>query len=282
MRNTKIKYNVLLKDLVIIILCILLGGFSLISSNSFLLSLITSIWLGFWIHALSLFVHEGAHGNLCENKKINDVLSSFLSIFLLSMNIKEYRVKHWEHHKYLGTINDAENSYFNSLSFNNLLKYLTGYWALIVLLNLNNKKKIINYYTKIIFLIVHGAILSNIIFIENYKLFIFYTLSFFILYPFFGTIRQILEHRNYTANNSTNYFAVDHGENTKIFKDNFFSRYFGAAGFNKHLLHHINPNISYTKFDDFEKALVLNSKYKNIIQENKTTYSKAFKDLFVF
>ena len=121
MRNTKIKYNVLLKDLVIIILCILLGGFSLISTNSFLLSLITSIWLGFWIHALSLFVHEGAHGNLCENKKINDVLSSFLSIFLLSMNIKEYRVKHWEHHKHLGTINDAENSYFNSLSFNNLL-----------------------------------------------------------------------------------------------------------------------------------------------------------------
>jgi fatty acid desaturase len=278
----KIKYSTLLKDLVIIIFCILLGGFSLNFSNSFFLSLVTSIWLGFWIHALSLFVHEGAHGNLCENKKINDVLSSFLSVFLLAMNIKEYRVKHWEHHKHLGSTNDAENSYFNSLSFKNLLKFLTGYWALIVLLNLNNKKKSINYYTKIIFLLVHGLILSNIIFIENYKLFIFYTLSFFIFFPFFGTIRQILEHRNYTANNSTNYFTVDHGENNKIFKDNFFSRYFGAAGFNRHLLHHINPNISYTKFDDFEKSLALNPKYKNIIQENKTTYSKAFKDLFVF
>ena len=38
-----------------------------------------------------------------------------------------------------------------------------------------------------------------------------------------------------------------------------FSRYFGGAGFNRHLLHHLDPSISYTRFDEFER-------FKNTVQ----------------
>lgn len=281
---SKINYYILLKDFAIIIFSILLGVYSLINTSSIFFSILISLWLGFWIHALSLYIHEGAHGNLSENKKLNDLISNILSTVLLSINLSEYRTKHWKHHKHLGTIHDTENSYFNSLSFKNIIKFLTGLWSLTVITNSNNKKNeiSINFYSKIIFLLIHGFFLLILLFENNYHLFLFYILSFFIFYPFFGIIRQILEHRNYLADNKVDYFKVDHGENNKIFGDSFFSKYFGAAGFNKHLLHHINPNISYTKFNDFEKNLNQNPKYKNILQENRTSYIKAFKNLFVF
>ena len=216
---SKINYYILLKDFAIIIFSILLGVYSLINTSSIFVSILISLWLGFWIHALSLFIHEGSHGNLTENKKVNDLISNILSILLLSINLSEYRIKHWGHHKHLGTIQDTENSYFNSLNFKNIFKFLTGLWTVTVILNLNNKKNeiSINFYSKIIFLLTHSFFLSILLFESNYHLFLFYILSFFIFFPFFGIIRQILEHRNYLAHYKIDYSKVDHGENNKIF-----------------------------------------------------------------
>ena len=55
----------------------------------------------------------------------------------------------------------------------------------------------------------------------------------------------------------------------------FLSRFFGAAGFNRHLIHHYDPSISYTRFDDFEKFL-LSSPAKSEIDKSKTSYLKTF------
>ena len=73
---------------------------------------------------------------------------------------------------------------------------------------------------------------------------------------------------------------MNHGEVNRLFGNNFFSRFFGGAGFNKHLLHHINPSISYTKFKDLEKKLNENTKYKELLGQSKSSYGGIFFKLF--
>ena len=65
----------------------------------------------------------------------------------------------------------------------------------------------------------------------------------------------------------------------RIFGNDFFSRYFGAAGFNKHFLHHIDPSISYTAFKEMESFLN-NSNMSDVLKSNKLSYFQTFKSLF--
>ena len=69
----------------------------------------------------------------------------------------------------------------------------------------------------------------------------------------FMELRQTLEHRNnHKKYQKSQLCPKDYGVN-QIFGNNFFSRYFGGAGFNRHLLHHLDPSISSTRFDEFEE-----------------------------
>ena len=98
-------------------------------------------------------------------------------------------------------------------------------------------------------------------------------------FPFLATVRQILEHRNPNKDNSLDYSNIDHGSFTRIFDDSLFARTFGGAGFNKHLLHHWEPTISYTNFSELEKFYNNIDTTKKIISERKTSYAKALKKL---
>jgi hypothetical protein len=51
----------------------------------------------------------------------------------------------------------------------------------------------------------------------------------------------------------------------------------GAAGFNRHLLHHWDPAVSYTQFDAMEKFM-MQTQYRAMIEARRTTYWKALRD----
>lgn len=285
-----INYKTLFKDLIIITFCISLCFYNLeILTSKTIFVFLTMIWLGFWFQSLHLFVHEATHFNLHKNKKINDLFGNILSIFFMGLLIKDYRKKHWDHHKNLGTISDAENSYFNSIKLKNIISYL-------LLINIfkkilqNFKKKKTNFSLNnnfikrilviLLFVFIHFVNLGLIFFSINPVGSVIYLFSFFIIYPFFAVTRQILEHRSCDADDDIDYSEVNHGEVNRLFGNNFFSRFYGAAGFNKHLLHHINPNISYTKFKNLEKTLNENTKYKELLEQSKSSYGGIFFKLF--
>ena len=96
---------------------------------------------------------------------------------------------------------------------------------------------------------------------------------------FLEKIRQTCEHRSLQAKKEIDYTKVEHGPVNRIFGNDFFSRYFGAAGFNKHLLHHIDPSISYTSFKEMENFLI-DSNLSNQILSNRFSYLKIFKTLY--
>jgi fatty acid desaturase len=101
------------------------------------------------------------------------------------------------------------------------------------------------------------------------------------IFPFFGALRQLLEHRDERADAKANYFETDHGAYTRIFGSDVFSSIFGGAGFNRHLLHHWEPSISYTNLPELE-AYLRDTDVAPLIEMRRSSYFKAFASLFRF
>jgi fatty acid desaturase len=255
-----------------------------------------SIWVGFWIQAYTLHFHEAAHFNLAPNKRINDLLSNILLTPFTGILIKDYRISHWKHHLNLGNINDTEISYHKPINTKQMLESLFGIYLLkssiryfrnFNNIDLNTKNKIHKKNFDKSFILVITIVLmiftqlGIFLFLYNYSSIfsaIVWVVGFFIISPFFAQIRQCLEHRSVGASPSIDYNTVNHGPVNRIFGNDLFSKYFGAAGFNKHLLHHCDPTISYTRFNELYNFLN-DTKLRNFLNQNTTTYLSTFKDL---
>src|SRR5262249_47188483 len=101
------------------------------------------------------------------------------------------------------------------------------------------------------------------------------------VYPFFNALRQLLEHRDELADDSVNYAEVAHGRINRLFGDSLLAQAVGGAGFNRHLLHHWEPQVSYTRLADVE-AFVLKTDYAELFRSRQTTYPRAFRELARF
>jgi hypothetical protein len=96
---------------------------------------------------------------------------------------------------------------------------------------------------------------------------------------FLSILRQTLEHRSLVAPDGVDFKKVSHGPVNRLFGVDLFSRNLGGAGFNRHLLHHWDPNISYTCFDELE-AFLLETAVHDEIERQRTTYWKTFREMF--
>lgn len=242
-----------------------------------------TIYFGFFIHSLSLFFHEAAHYNLHKNKKWNDIIATILLMPFVGLPIKEYRTTHWQHHAFLGESKDTEISYRDNLSYMKITYIFLGIYTLQIIYryihnfsnisNKQNKTKLNDGVKKLIGSMLICTILQIAISMIIYKYTnLFYAFawlfSFGIIYPGFEKIRQTLEHKS---------TGIEHVTN-RNFGESFFACYFGAAGFNKHILHHWSPQTHYTLFAEFEK-FIMNTELKNIYISANSTYHGTFKIL---
>jgi fatty acid desaturase len=106
-----------------------------------------------------------------------------------------------------------------------------------------------------------------------------WVLGFGIFFPFFATIRQVLEHRDELAHHATDFYKQPHGKVSRLFVHSLISSSFGSAGFTRHLVHHWDPLISYTRLKDIEDFLSESERTTAIISQSKTTYGSVLKKL---
>ena len=244
--------------------------------------------LGYIVSALHLFIHEASHYHLASDRKQNDLLSNIFLGLLVGMDVEYYRTVHFAHHRLLGTARDTERSYFDPITWRYVLETLTGIRIINVIiyrnqnikLNENRGSEIIKKNNKIFFI----AALLNVIFVSALFIFGFWQVAFIWLiglgatFPFFATFRQILEHRSIHASPDQNYHKVDHGIVHRMFGDGPIASTIGAAGFNRHLLHHWDPLVSYTRLKDVE-VFLKDTPLAEWQKQCKTTYLKTFLDL---
>lgn len=248
------------------------------------ISILFAFLTAFWLSFIQLFIHEAAHYNIHPNKNRNDFLATIFIGIILGINTKGYRKTHWKHHQKLGYSDDTENSYFNALSIFNIIKMITGIHAILILLNRNKlenaqSKESIKEQKKS--LLVGGLLnllfLGILFFNEFYFTCTTWILTVVVFYPFFAAMRQTLEHRDekFTGKNLS-FFNANHGAVSRIFKPRPLSFFFGGAGFNRHLIHHWDPQISYTNLKEVEEYLCKTDSCAKIIEESKTTYLRTF------
>lgn len=244
-----------------------------------------AFFIGFWFSFLQLFIHEASHFNLHPDQSLNDKLTNCLIGIWVGSDIESYRRIHYKHHQSLGHTDDTEHSYFNHLSVRFLFETLFGIHAVRILLH---RKAVAQKSTtdtpkakgKSLFLLLglslHGILLLMLLYNGFYVSILAWVMGIGMFFPFFATVRQLLEHRDEHADPKVDYNKVDHGEVNRIFKKTPFSFFFGGAGFDKHLIHHWDPSVSYTRLQDVEDFLLQTEVAKELIIKSKTSYSTTF------
>jgi fatty acid desaturase len=261
-----------------------------------------ALWQGFWLNALLTFGHEAAHYNLSPSKIQNDLLADMSIWLFFPQSTKSYRKSHWQHHLHLGDPEDTEISYHNCMSPWFLAKAVSGIYLLELLTRYAFEKRTPESREKgtrvappvpfgVLLALVragttHAVFVSISLYFRCYATALTWIAGAFLIFPFLAAVRQALEHRSDVAHCDTDYREVHHGAVNRMFAKNLPSRFYGAAGFNRHLLHHWDPTVSYTCFDEME-AFFEGTSLRQRVQGARTTYvssmilltKKALRDL---
>jgi len=239
----------------------------------FAVGIVTALWIGFWLNALLTFGHEAAHFNLAAGHGRNDILADWSIWLFFPQTTKAYRRSHWQHHLHLGDPEDTEISYQNCLSPWFLTKTLTGIYLITLVFryafgrrgrpkdvsNVQNEKRSRvsagGLVAPLRTVATHGVFVCTALYFRCYATAIMWVAAAVFVFPSLATMRQVLEHRSAEAHCDVDYMAVPHGAVNRMFGSDVLSEFYGAAGFNRHLLHHWDPTVSYTCFDAMETYL---------------------------
>jgi fatty acid desaturase len=244
--------------------------------------------IGYALAYLSNFFHEAAHHNLLPRRRHNDLAADLTMSWLFGSSIAAYREVHFQHHRALGTTDDSESSYFDPLRIRYIVEGLTGVRALRSLRRHHAVATrraaagrrgpttrsraawvalagLANLALATALLLVAGSAAAAVAWLAG----------LLIAFPFFVSLRQLLEHRSESAASDTDYTVVDHGATNRLFGDGPVASTLGGAGFNRHALHHWEPTVSYTRLRDVEEYL-LRTPIAPTVRNRRTTYADTF------
>lgn len=240
---------------------------------------------GYLVAYLMLFFHEAAHYNIARSRRSNDFLANSLIGLIVGQEVKAYRVVHFDHHRHLGTPQDTEHSYWDAPNFRFFVEALTGVKAVRVLLARGKRveqagesgssaQRARAGWMLVAGLAFNAAVLATAAWFRCWSLLLAWPLGVLVVHPAINAVRQLLEHRSFEAESSIDYSRVPHGATTRMFGSGPVASTLGGAGFNRHLLHHWEPQLSYTRFAELE-AFLMETCAAGVVAGAKTTYARA-------
>jgi len=247
------------------------------------IAIVGGLGIGYAVAFIQLFFHEAAHFNIAATRKLNDALADVFIGLMTGQSIKAYRVVHMDHHRLLGTTEDTERSYFDALRLRFLVESLTGIRLLRVLsarrshVGQKAKDKRAEISTRLMLLgglLLNLAIMGISAWARCWSLFFAWPFGMLVVHTAINSIRQLLEHRSFDAHAEIDYTTQAHGANTRMFGTGPLASTLGGAGFNRHLLHHWEPQLSYTTFVQLE-AFLLETEAGPVVRGVTTTYASA-------
>jgi fatty acid desaturase len=245
-------------------------------------ALLGALPIGYVVAYIQLFLHEAVHYNIAPKRAANDLLADLFLGAMIGQTVQAYRVVHFEHHKYLGTPLDSERSYFEPLTLRFCLEALFGIklWRVV-----SRRKRLLGGQRQasasarvrailLLGITLNACVIGFAAWHGRWALAAAWPLGVLLVHPSINAIRQVLEHRSFDASSSVDYAVVPHGACTRLFGDGPLACTLGGAGFNRHLLHHWDPQLSYTGFRELERFL-LETHAADILRRNTTTYARA-------
>ncbi len=300
-RSLTPRYGVVWRDIALCYLLLVLGvaAVAAVERTGPLAVAVTTavpavVWTGYWLHALFLFGHEAAHSNLAPTRRRNDRVADWSVWLLFGSTTKNYRRTHMTHHGHLGDHQDTETTYHLCMSALNLVKAATGLFVLEVLLRkarqsaeraepaervrARSSGTAAGVLASVRSAALHLAVVGLLFFGGFPVAAATWVLGVACAFPLFATVRTIVEHRRADAACAVDFAVELHGPVNRLFGTGLVSRYFGSAGFNRHLLHHWDPAISYTRFDEMERFF-LSTPLAAEMEASRTGYSAQIRTL---
>jgi fatty acid desaturase len=238
--------------------------------------------IGLEIAYIHLFFHEATHFNLLPSRTWNDRVANVVMGPLLLTEIRFYRALHMAHHASLGGHGDTEISYRKPLTAGFILSCLSGMRVFEVILfrKLKSSSRANQRQSNVALwgALLHASIFLTALYFGHTALAFSWILGVVCFVPFFGALRQQLEHRRLGSGSET-YETKVHGRFTRTFAVGVFGRLFGAAGFNRHLIHHWDPTLSYTCFEAVE-AFLMRTRLASSYQNSRKSYWHVFVELW--
>ena len=244
---------------------------------------VTAVWLGYWMAALACFTHEAAHFNLHPDRRMNDRLANQLICPWILEEVSHYRALHWQHHLHLGGRGDTEISYRNAPGWRYVVESLVGIQLFGALRRWHAgtpaPTTVANGspWPRLRGVALHLAIVLVAVWAGFWSSALCWIVAVVVVFPFFGSLRQLLEHRPRPGDILVGDDSTIAAAN-RMFPLDFFSRFFGAAGFNRHLLHHWYPQASYSNFDEFE-AFLLQTELRPQVDRARAQYLATWRAL---
>jgi fatty acid desaturase len=230
---------------------------------------------GYALAYIVLFFHEAAHYNIARGRSLNDRLANIFIGLFVGQSIAAYRSTHFDHHRYLGTPTDTEHSYFDPLNVTFIAESLTGIKTLKKLAARNHAAGAGIDALMVLGSLLHLAIVGVALRLGNWPLAVAWTVAVVIVFPFLAAIRQLLEHRSEQAKPDADYSVVPHGAVNRMFGSGPVASTLGGAGFNRHMLHHWEPQISCTRLRDLERFL-RDTPAAHVLEQGTTSYGSTF------
>lgn len=249
--------------------------------------LVGAVVIGYVIQMLGCFFHEAAHHNLAPDRGTNDAVTNLLMSWIFASSIAGYRRTHFHHHRALGTTMDSETSYFDALGVRFLAQGLLGVKAGRAMRQWRRTGRSLEEAApapaerrRLLWIAIGGAVNLGLVVLllavlGSAAAAIAWAIGLLVVFPFLAGLRQLLEHRSEDADKSIDYSAVDHGAVNRLFGDGPIASTFGSAGFNRHALHHWEPQLSYTNLAEVEDYL-LRTEAAPAIKARRTSYGETF------
>jgi fatty acid desaturase len=228
---------------------------------------------GYALAFIVLFIHEAAHYNIARDRALNDSLANLLIGLFIGQSVAGYRASHFDHHRYLGTPADTEHAYFDPLNVRFFAESVTGVKTLKRLANREKGRGL--DVVMIAGALINVTLIGIALLTEHWPLAAAWTLGVVIVFPFLAAIRQLLEHRSDLADARVDYSSVAHGPVHRLFGSGPLASTFGGAGFNRHMLHHWEPQISCTRLRELERFL-LDTPAAPVFEQRRTSYRQTF------
>lgn len=254
-----------------------------------LAAVLGALAVGYAMGYVQLFFHEAAHFLLARDRGTNDLLANLFIGMWIGQDIRKYRPIHFGHHRDIGHAEDTERTYFEALTATFIVKSLFGIRLVEVLLLRRRALQAAtaksgeggakpvpgSRWPLLMGLTVHASILAALALTQSWGAALAWLAGMGTVYPFIASIRQLLEHRALPPGGAAPLpYAAAH----RMFGDGLFASTFGGAGFNRHLLHHMEPQISYTRLPEVEQFLIATDR-ASWLSEHRTSYGRSFVEL---
>ena len=119
-RNNYISYAMVVTHIVVVLSPIYISAYL----GPGLISILIYLYIGIAFNSTLNLMHEACHSHVFTSKRPNQILGQWILGPLFFSDFESYKLRHWDHHKFLGKDGETKFTYFIDIKGSNFLIFI--------------------------------------------------------------------------------------------------------------------------------------------------------------